>query len=69
MTGKDQTTAEIEADLLQQQARNDKIMELLKKMDRLWPDDENGRVQSLIQQTEATKNVLDDCAQRLERRK
>jgi hypothetical protein len=62
-------TTELQAELDRQNARNNKLQELLLKMERLWPDDEKGAVRSLITQTEATKGVLRDCSERLEKRR
>ena len=62
-------TTELQAELDRQNARNNKLQELLLKMERLWPDDEQGAVRSLITQTEATKGVLRDCSERLEKRR
>ena len=60
-------TLEVEVDL--EKRRNDEILRLLSMMDRLWPDDEKGKVQSLAAQAEATKSVLQDCSERLEKLK
>jgi len=55
----------LRADLASQKAQNDKILSLLSMMERLWPDDEKGKVQSLISEAEATKGILQDCSDRL----
>jgi hypothetical protein len=60
---------ELQFELDRQKMRNDKILQLLATMERLWPDDEKGAVRSLITQTEATKGVLQDCSERLEKRR
>lgn len=63
------TLEAIEADLKREKARSDKMLELLRKVERLWPDGEKGRVQSLIAQQEATDNLLNDCERRLEEKR
>lgn len=63
------TVQELESELDRRKALNDKILHLLSMMERLWPDDEKAKVQSLMSQVEATKNVLQDCSEQLEKKR
>lgn len=69
---KSQTTDTLEAietDLNREKARSEKMLALLRKVEALLPNEEKGRVQSLIVQQEATDNLLSDCRKRLEEKR
>ncbi len=63
------TVQELESELDHRKSQNAKILHLLSMMERLWPDDEKAKVQSLMSQVEATKNVLQDCSEQLEKKR